>query len=113
MKRGDIYIANINPRSGSEQTGIRPVIIISHDGFNTTTNWNSIIIVPISTSEKQAKRTPTTVFLSKESSGLDKDSNVLCHQITTLDKSKLHKKIGTLSSIQIEQAIQYALAIFK
>lgn len=115
MQRGDIYIANISPRSGSEQTGIRPVVIVSHNGFNSTQNWNSIIIVPISTSEKQLKRSPTVVQLLKENSGLEKDSVILCHQITTLDKSKLHKKISSLSEKQIkdvEKAIKYSLDIF-
>lgn len=115
MKRGDVYIANINPRSGSEQIGIRPVIIISHDGFNLTQNWKSIIIVPISTSQKQSLRTPTTVSLSSGSGGLEKDSIALCHQITTLDKSKLQKKLGTLSENEIkevEQSIKFSLGMY-
>jgi mRNA-degrading endonuclease toxin of MazEF toxin-antitoxin module len=49
MKRGDLYWADLIPRSGSEQTGRRPVIIVSHDGFNHTPGWRSIIVVPIST----------------------------------------------------------------
>jgi mRNA interferase MazF len=46
MKRGEIYLANLDPRSGSEQKGRRPVIIVSHDGLNKTENWRSIIVVP-------------------------------------------------------------------
>ena len=115
MRRGDIFIANLNPRSGSEQTGLRPVIIVSHDSFNITSNWNSLIVVPLSTSNSQARRSPTIVLLAKGTSGLEKDSVVLCHQITTLDKSKIQNKIGTLSKEQmqkVEKAIQYALSIF-
>ena len=48
MKRGDIFWANIAPRSGSEQQGRRPVIVISHDAFNQVQNWRSIIVIPIS-----------------------------------------------------------------
>ncbi len=115
MERGDIYIANISPRTGSEQTGTRPVVIISHNSFNHIPNWNSIIVIPVSTSQKQAVRTPTVVFLPKNTAGLDKDSHVLCHQITTLDKSKLQKKVGSLSEEHIkgiEKAISYALDMF-
>ncbi|MHC9543624.1 MAG: type II toxin-antitoxin system PemK/MazF family toxin [Vulcanimicrobiota bacterium] len=47
MKRGDIYQAELLPRSGSEQRGIRPVIIVSHDGFNETPAWRFLIVVPL------------------------------------------------------------------
>jgi mRNA interferase MazF len=90
------------------------VIIISHNGFNLTPNWNSIVIVPVSTSQNQAMRSPTTVNLPSGSGGLEKDSVALCHQITTLDKSKLQKKLGSLSDIEIkeiEQSIKFALAM--
>ena len=50
MKRGDVYWADLAPRSGSEQQGRRPVIVISHDAFNQTQGWRSIIVVPLSTS---------------------------------------------------------------
>ena len=50
MKRGDVYWADLHPRSGSEQTGRRPVIVISHDGFNQIPAWKSIIVVPVSAS---------------------------------------------------------------
>ena len=63
MKRGEVYWADLIPRSGSEQTGRRPVILISHDGFNQTPAWKSIIVVPISTSGSQGTRGPTVVAL--------------------------------------------------
>src|SRR5437762_226493 len=50
MTRGEVYWADLVPRSGSEQQGRRPVIVISHDAFNQTQNWRSIIVVPLSTS---------------------------------------------------------------
>jgi len=56
MKRGEVYWADLVPRSGSEQTGRRPVLVVSHDGFNQTAAWKSIIVVPITTSASQAKR---------------------------------------------------------
>lgn len=59
MKRGEVYWADLIPRSGAEQTGRRPVVVVSHDGLNQTAGWMSIIVVPLSTSSSQAKRGPT------------------------------------------------------
>lgn len=97
MKRGEVYWANVAPRSGSEQQGMRPVILLSHDGFNNVTAWRSIIVIPVSTSERQAGRGPTAIALVAGEGGLAEASTVLCHQITTLDKSKLTTRIGVLS----------------
>lgn len=103
MKRGDIYLANLTPRTGSEQSGRRPVIIISHNSFNQTQNWRSIIIIPISTSSTQARRSLTVVQIPKGSGNLSKDSVALCHQVTTLDRAKFEKQIGTLSFEIVEE----------
>src|SRR5271167_1355804 len=97
MKRGEVYWAELNPRSGSEQQGRRPVIVISHDGFNQTPSWRSVIVVPLSTSQAQAGRGPTAVSIPQGAGGLKKESTALCHQITTLDRAKLTEKIGSLS----------------
>ena len=79
MKRGDVYWADLAPRSGSEQQGRRPVVVISHDAFNKTQSWRSIIVVPLSTSVAQAGRGPSAVLLSQGTAGLGKDSVALCH----------------------------------
>jgi mRNA interferase MazF len=97
MKRGDVYWATLAPRSGSEQSGRRPVIVLSHDAFNQTPAWRSIIVIPLSTSQAQARRGPTVVALSAGTAGLPGNSCALCHQITTLDRAKLTDKIGALS----------------
>jgi mRNA interferase MazF len=97
MKRGDVYWATLAPRSGSEQSGRRPVIVLSHDAFNQTPAWRSIIVIPLSTSKAQARRGPTVVALSAGTAGLPGNSCALCHQITTLDRAKLTDKIGALS----------------
>ncbi len=97
MKRGDIYWANLAPRSGSEQAGRRPVIIVSDDAFNLSPSWMSLIGIPVSTSTRQARRSPTTVDLPKGSGGLTSNSVALCHQITTIDRVKFGRKIGELS----------------
>ena len=96
MKRGDVFWATLSPRSGSEQSGRRPVIILSHDAFNQTPGWRSIIVIPVSTSAVQARRGPTVVALSAGTAGLPAESSAICHQITTLDRAKLTDKMGEL-----------------
>src|SRR5580658_2049667 len=97
MRRGEVYWADLAPRSGSQQTGRRPVVLVSHDGFNLASDWRSVIVVPISTSASQAKRGPTVVQIPGGVAGLPKASVAICHQVTTLDRAKLSKRIGMLS----------------
>jgi mRNA-degrading endonuclease toxin of MazEF toxin-antitoxin module len=96
VKRGEVYWAELQPRSGSEQKGTRPVIVVSHDGFNEVPTWRSVVVVPCSTSASQARRGPTAVPLPKGTAGLKSGGVALCHQVTTLDRSKLTRRIGTL-----------------
>lgn len=103
MKRGEVYWADLVPRSGSEQTGRRPVILMSHDGFNQTPGWRSVIVVPVATSLSQGKRGPTVIELAGGTAGLPKTSFAVCHQVTTLDRAKLTKKIGTLAPGSIRE----------
>jgi mRNA interferase MazF len=114
MKRGEIYWADLHPRSGSEQKGRRPVVVVSHDGFNEVVQWRLIIVVPLSTSENQAKRGPTAILLPKGTAGLRQGSIGLCHQVTTLDRAKLVERIGTLPASflkQIEEGLKAALSL--
>ncbi len=108
MNRGEIWIAVLEPRSGSEQSGRRPVVIVSHDSFNTAPSWNSIIVVPLSTSINQARRADTAIPIFSGEGGLPDDSVALCHQVTTLDRSKIQTKIGTLNP-QILKSIEEGL----
>ncbi|MFI5306571.1 MAG: type II toxin-antitoxin system PemK/MazF family toxin [Polyangiales bacterium] len=96
MKRGEVWWADLSPRSGSEQRGRRPVVVVSHDAFNRTASWRSIIVVPLSTSARQAGRGPTAVAVPRGSAGLPKESVALCHQVTTLDRGKLAQQVGAL-----------------
>jgi len=112
MKRGDVYWAHLLPRSGSEQTGRRPVIVVSHDGFNQALGWRSIIVVPLSTSSSQGKRGPTVIELSGGTAGLPKASFAVCHQVTTLDRAKLTKRAGSLPSVslrEVEEGLKAAM----
>src|SRR3989338_5271279 len=100
IKRGDIFLANLEPIKGSEQGGIRPVLIIQND----ISNKNSpVTIIAAITSKIFEKEYPTNVFVSKEDSKLDKDSTVLLNQIRTIDSSRLMKKIGLLDNFTMNQ----------
>ena len=114
MRRGDLYWAQLHPRSGSEQRGRRPVVILSSDGFNEVSTWRSVIVVPVTTSPRQALRGPTVVPLTGEPEVLKPTSIAICHQITTLDRSKLTAKLGAVSPREmaaIERAILAACDI--
>ncbi len=115
MRRGDVYWAELYPRSGSEQQGRRPVIVLSHDGFNETAAWRSVIVVPCSTSESQKRRGPTVVSLAQGAGGLKESCVALCHQITTLDRSKLTQRLGRLDEPDlraVEEGIRAAIDLF-
>lgn len=96
MKRGEVWWAELEPRSGSEQRGRRPALIVSHEVFNRDPDWRSLIVVPLSTSQAQARRGPTAVPVSQAAHGLAPGSVALCHQVTTLDRSKLTRLIGAV-----------------
>jgi mRNA interferase MazF len=112
MKRGDVYWADVVPRSGSEQTGRRPVIVVSHDAFNQAPGWNSVIVVPMSTSASQGRRGPTVVELPAGCAGLPKAGFAVCHQVTTLDRAKLTRRVGALPPgilREVEEAVKAAM----
>ena len=89
MVRGEIYFLDLHPRSGSEQSGRRPGIIVSHDSFNSVPAWQSITVVPLTTSPRWLRSSPTTVLFHKGECGLPKDCAALAHQITTVERGKL------------------------
>jgi mRNA interferase MazF len=112
VKRGEVHWVDLTPRSGSEQSGRRPIIVLSHDAFNRTAGWRSIIVVPISTSAAQAKRGPTVVELPAGVAGLSRTSLAICHQVTTLDRAKITRRIGALPSEildHVEAALKAAM----
>ena len=112
MRRGEVHWAELVPRSGSEQSGRRPVLVVSHDGFNRTLGWRSLIVVPLTTALQN--QSGTTVYLPAGAAQLRRDSLILGHQITTLDRSKFQGLIAALPSQyvqQVERAILRALAI--
>jgi len=95
IRKGDIFLVDLEPIRGSEQGGKRPCVIIQNDIGNKYAP--TTIIAPV-TSKKFTKAFPTNVYLSKTDSGLDKDSVILLNQIRTIDKARLIKKLGSLDS---------------
>ncbi len=106
VKRGDIYYADLSPVIGSEQSGIRPVLIIQNDIGN---KFSPTIIAIAITSRLKAKL-PTHIGIEGTKYGLDKDSVILAEQIRTLDKKRLKSKVGTLDKDTMEK-VKRALEI--
>ena len=93
VKRGDIYYADLSPVVGSEQGGMRPVLIIQN---NTGNRHSPTVIAAAITSQTGKARLPTHIELSARSVGLNRDSVILLEQIRTLDKRRLREKMGHL-----------------
>ena len=93
MKRGDIYRADLDPVIGSEQGGVRPVLIIQNDTGNL---HSPTVIVAAITSRRKKSTLPVHVLITAEESGLPADSVVLTEQVRTLEKSRLTRYLGRL-----------------
>jgi len=93
IKRGDIFYADLSPVIGSEQGGIRPVLIVQNDIGN---KYSPTVIASAITSQINKAKLPTHIELSAKEYGLPKDSVVLLEQIRTIDKKRLREKIGIL-----------------
>lgn len=109
VKRGDIFYADLSPVIGSEQGGIRPVIIIQNDIGN---KYSPTVIVAAITSQINKAKLPTHVEISSEEYGLNRDSVVLLEQVRTLDKKRLKEKIGHMTDSdmkKVNKALQISL----
>ncbi len=94
IKRGDIFYADLSPVVGSEQGGVRPVLIVQNDVGN---KYSPTIIAAAITSKLTKAKLPTHIELCALDYGLEKDSIVLLEQIRTIDKRRLKEKIGSIS----------------
>ncbi len=94
VKRGDIYYADLSPVVGSEQGGVRPVLIVQNDVGN---KYSPTVIAAAITSQINKAKMPTHIEIGAEHYGLNKDSVILLEQIRTIDKQRLREKIGRLS----------------
>lgn len=107
IRRGDIAIANLEPVTGSEQGGIRPVLIIQNNILNI--HAPTTIIAPI-TSKIYTKNYPTNVQFFSSTSGLKKESTILLNQIRTIDKERIIRKIGEID-FEIMKRVNIAIKV--
>ncbi len=94
VKKGDLYFADLSPVIGSEQGGVRPVLVVQN---NVGNKYSPTIIVAAVTSRKNKAQLPTHVSIDAAGNGLSKNSVVLLEQLRTIDKSRLRERIGTLN----------------
>ena len=107
IKRGDIYYADLSPVVGSEQGGLRPVLIIQNDVGN---RYSPTVIAAAITSRMGKSRLPTHIDIYASRAGLQKDSVILLEQIRTLDKRRLRERMGHLDDGVMEQ-VNTAIAV--
>ena len=109
MKRGDIYRADLDPVVGSEQGGVRPVLIIQNDTGNL---HSPTVIVAAITTRRKKPHMPVHVPITAAESGLQRDSVVLTEQVRTLEKSRLQQYLGSLDGAamqRIDQALRRSI----
>lgn len=95
VKRGEIYYADLSPVVGSEQGGIRPVLIVQNDVGN---KFSPTVIAAAITSQRDKNNLPTHIEVDAQNCGLAKDSVVLLEQVRTIDKRRLKEKMGSLDT---------------
>lgn len=111
VHRGDIYYADLSPVVGSEQGGVRPVLIVQNDVGN---RFSPTVIAAAITSQKDKTSLPTHIQLQATGSGLAKDSIVLLEQIRTLDKRRLKERMGRLDEVsmnRVDQALHVSFGL--
>lgn len=107
VKRGEIYYADLSPVVGSEQGGVRPVLIVQNDVGN---RYSPTVIAAAITSQQNKAKLPTHIELEARAYGLSKNSIVLLEQMRTLDKRRLREKMGCLDEPAM-QRVDNAIAI--
>lgn len=113
IKRGEIYYADLSPTVGSEQGGIRPVLVIQNDIGN---KYSPTVIVCAITSRLDKAKLPTHIELDSKQYNLPKDSVCLLEQIRTLDKRRLQEKLSNVNELkmkEVERAILVSLGFFQ
>ncbi len=95
IKRGDIFFADLSPVVGSEQGGIRPVVVVQNDIGN---KYSPTIIIAAITSQLHKAKLPTHIGIAADKYGLPKNSVVLLEQLRTIDKKRLREKIGSFDN---------------
>lgn len=108
VKRGDMFYADLSPVVGSEQGGIRPVLIIQNDMGN---KYSPTVIAAAITSQTTKNKLPTHIEIDSNEVGLKSDSVVLIEQIRTIDKSRLKEKIGHIDNVELMNKVNSAIGI--
>ncbi|MBQ3140626.1 MAG: type II toxin-antitoxin system PemK/MazF family toxin [Clostridia bacterium] len=111
IKRGDIYYADLSPVVGSEQGGIRPVLIVQNDVGN---KFSPTVIAAAITSQHAKAKLPTHIELSASDCGLTKDSIILLEQVRTIDKRRLRERMGRLndfSMLRVDRALSVSFGL--
>ncbi|MBB5174213.1 type II toxin-antitoxin system PemK/MazF family toxin [Texcoconibacillus texcoconensis] len=111
VKRGDVYFADLSPVVGSEQGGVRPVLVIQNDIGN---RFSPTVIVAAITAQIQKAKLPTHVEISAKRYGFDRDSVILLEQIRTIDKQRLTDKITHLDDdmmVKVNDALMISLGL--
>ncbi|HIR57312.1 MAG TPA: type II toxin-antitoxin system PemK/MazF family toxin [Candidatus Gallacutalibacter pullicola] len=111
VRRGDIYYADLSPVVGSEQGGVRPVLIVQNDVGN---RFSPTVIAAAITSQRSKANLPTHIMLNAQDTGLSRDSIVLLEQIRTIDKHRLKERMGRLddqSMSQVDQALSVSFGL--
>ncbi len=111
IKRGDIFYADLSPVIGSEQGGIRPVLVVQNDIGN---RYSPTVITAAITSQINKAKLPTHVEISAQDYGLAKDSVILLEQIRTIDKQRLREKIGHLDDklmAKVNEALEVSFGL--
>ena len=108
IKRGDMFYADLSPVVGSEQGGVRPVLIIQNDVGN---KHSPTVIAAAITSQTGKNKLPTHIEIGSKENGLKADSVVLTEQIRTIDKSRLKEKIGHIDDENVISQINNALGV--
>ena len=113
IKRGELYYADLSPVVGSEQGGVRPVLVVQNDVGN---KYSPTVIAAAVTSKINKAKLPTHIELPSNMYGLQKDSVILLEQIRTLDKRRLKERIGELNETtmsRVDNAILISLGFVK
>lgn len=111
VQRGDIFYADLSPVVGSEQGGVRPVVVVQNDVGN---KYSPTVVIAAITSQINKAKLPTHVAIKKSNYGLPKNSVILTEQIRTIDKKRLREKVGSFDDVtmmKLDEALKVSVGV--